>query len=99
MALRGRSEREIMLATEELRKRHHMHSTQKFSLSAKTLAAFLESVEDQELLMQRTRDRESAAMRLGGYVREDHQHETVVSSVPAESIPVSIDAVEIYGEF
>ena len=99
MALRGRSEREIMLATEELRKRHHMHSTQKFSLSAKTLAAFLESVEDQELLMQRTRDRESAAMRLGGYVREDHQHKAVVSSVPAESIPVSIDAVEIYGEF
>ena len=49
--------------------------------------------------MQRTRDRESAAMRLGGYVREDHQHETVVSSVPTESIPVSIDAVEIYGEF
>jgi hypothetical protein len=38
-------------------------------------------------------------MRLGSYVREDHQPKAVVSSVPAESIPVSIDAVEIYGEF
>jgi len=100
MALRGRSEREIMLATEELRKRHHMHSTQKFNLSARTLATFLESVEDhEELLMQRTRDRESSAMRLGTYVREDHRHESSAASVSSENIPESIDTVEIYGEF
>ena len=100
MALRGRSEREIMLATEELRKRHHMHSTQKFNLSARTLATFLESVEDhEELLMQRTRDRESSAMRLGTYVREDHRHESAAASVSSENIPESIDTVEIYGEF
>jgi transposase InsO family protein len=100
MALHGRSEREIMLATEELRKRHHMHSTQKFNLSARILATFLESVEDhEELLMQRTRDRESSAMRLGTYVREDHRHESSAASVSSENIPESIDTVEIYGEF
>ena len=47
MVLRGRPEREIMLATEELRKQHRIHSAAKFSLNAKALAVFLESVEDQ----------------------------------------------------
>jgi putative transposase len=57
--LRNRSEREIKVATEELRKRRKLHS-QQFNVTAKKLAEFLESVEDEEkLLAQRLRDRES----------------------------------------
>jgi len=55
---RGRSEKEIMLATKELRARKTKHS-QKFGFSAKQLADFLESVEGEEVtLMQRLRDSE-----------------------------------------
>ena len=64
--LHGRSEREIMLATEEIRKRQRLHSARRLNFNAKTLAIFLESVEAQEvLLVQRACDRESAAVRSG----------------------------------
>lgn len=56
---RGRSEREIMLATAELRRRSTRHS-QQFSITAARLAHFLESLESEEaLLRQRTADREA----------------------------------------
>jgi transposase InsO family protein len=63
-ALHGRSEREIMLASREIHKQHQRHGANRLNLNARMLAAFLESVEAQEvLLLQRARDRESAAMR------------------------------------
>jgi putative transposase len=63
---RGRSEKEVMLATKELHKQHQQHSKQRFDLNARTLAIFLESVEAEEaLLMQRLRDRETVGMRDG----------------------------------
>jgi transposase InsO family protein len=55
---KGRTEREIQLATEELRQRHRRHG-QQFVLTATKLADFLSSVEAEEaLLEQRKRDAE-----------------------------------------
>jgi putative transposase len=56
---RGRSEREIMIATDELRKRQSRHS-KRFNITAIQLAQFLESIEAEEVLLrQRAVDRES----------------------------------------
>ncbi len=55
---KGRSEREILLATAELRQRHRRHG-QQFVLTAAKLADFLSSVEAEEVLLeQRQRDEE-----------------------------------------
>jgi transposase InsO family protein len=57
--LRNRSEREIKVATEELRRRRKLQA-QQFNITAKKLAEFLESVEAEELLLtQRLRAREA----------------------------------------
>ena len=100
MVLRGRSEREMMLATEELRKQHRIHSAQKFTLNARALAVFLESVEDHEdLLMQRVRDRECAVMRSGDTHRDDRCDTSASPAIFPEKASISADIVEIYGEF
>src|SRR6266508_1962472 len=58
-SLRGRSERELMIASLELRKRAKQHARQ-FSVTAKKLADFLASVEAEETLRaQRMQDREA----------------------------------------
>jgi transposase InsO family protein len=55
----GRSEREIFLATEELRRQYKQHS-QKFTITAKALANFLVEAQTQEsLLLQRLKDTEA----------------------------------------
>jgi len=55
-SFKGRSEKEILLATEELRQRHKNH-TKKFKFTAKYLAEFLSSTEAEEVLLsQRLRD-------------------------------------------
>jgi putative transposase len=59
LVFRGRSEREMKLAREELLKGRKRHS-QQFTVTARRLADFLDSVEsDEKLLGQRLRDRES----------------------------------------
>jgi transposase InsO family protein len=59
----GHSERELMLATQELRKRHRQHARQR-SVSARTIGDFLQSVEAQEVLLaQRLRDRQTRTTR------------------------------------
>lgn len=56
---KGRSEREIQIATEELRQRNRQHG-RRFNITQKQLALFLRSPEAEEvLLMQRLRDAES----------------------------------------
>lgn len=61
-AFHGHSEREIQLASEELRKRHENHSGQ-FVITARKLAEFLESVEMEEaLLIQRLSDLEARSL-------------------------------------
>lgn len=58
----GRSEREIQLATAELRKRNQLHG-QQFTITARKLADFLSSLEAEELLLeQRLRDAEARDM-------------------------------------
>ena len=58
-SLRGKSERELMLATTELRRRAQKHAGQ-FTVTAKKLADFLASVESEETLhAQRLQDREA----------------------------------------
>lgn len=58
----GRSEREIQLATAEIRKRNHLHG-QQFTLTARKLAEFLTSLEAEELMLeQRLRDAEARTM-------------------------------------
>ncbi len=60
----GCSEREVMLATQELRRRYHNHSAA-FAVTARHLAEFLQSVEAEEaLLTQRLSDLESREIRL-----------------------------------
>src|SRR5262249_9242381 len=55
----GRSEKELLLATQELRARRSRHSM-RFRVNVKQLATFLQSVEAEEaLLKQRLSDREA----------------------------------------
>jgi hypothetical protein len=62
-SLQGKSERELMLATTELRKRAENHASQ-FTITAKKLANFLLSVEAEESLrIQRLQDREAKNVR------------------------------------
>ena len=61
--LHGHSERELMLATQELRQRQRQHAQQR-GLSARRIGDFLQSVEAQEMLLtQRLHDRQSGATR------------------------------------
>ena len=62
-AFQGRSEREVMLATAELRRRQQIHG-QRVVVTARRLADFLASVEAEEVLaLQRRRDQEMARIR------------------------------------
>ena len=63
VVFQGRSEKEVMLASEELRRMRQCHSEQ-LSITATRLANFLESVEAQELLLQqRLTDAESRRLQ------------------------------------
>lgn len=58
----GRSEKELMVATNELRSHNRLHSKES-RISAKKLAEFLQSVEAEEkLTLQKMRDRESRSI-------------------------------------
>ena len=58
-ALRGKSERELVMATAELRRRAQQHARQ-FTVTAKKLADFLASAEGEHVLRwQRAKDREA----------------------------------------
>lgn len=101
VALRGRSEKEVSLATRELRRRHQQHAGKRMGLNARVLATFLESVESEEtLLLQRLRDNESDTLKTG-LSPKDHVKPLVVP-LPVD-VPVAVDfqdgAPEIYGEF
>jgi len=57
--LQGRSQKELMIAATELRRRHSLHSKSAM-ISAKQLASFLKSVESEEVLLaQRLMDNET----------------------------------------
>jgi hypothetical protein len=63
-SLRGKSERELLLATTELRRRAQQHAGQ-FTVTARKLADFLTSVQSEEALhAQRLQDREAKSVRM-----------------------------------
>ena len=100
MALRGRSEKEVSLATKELRRRHQQHACQPMRLNAKVLATFLESVESQEaLLMQRLCDSESTTMRTGWGPEVPVGPSVVQSNSQAPGLELNGTPSEVYGEF
>lgn len=81
----GKSEKEIMLATRELRSRLSQ-STEKFTITAKKIAEFLQSVDaDEALMVQRQRDRELQTMS---------QSAATTPKAAAESDRSSIDLSE-----
>jgi hypothetical protein len=76
---KGRSERELQLATEELRQRNRHHA-QQFTITATKLADFITSVEAQEVLMaQRQRDEEARTVFALMKGRSAPVHEVSVS--------------------
>jgi putative transposase len=112
---RDRTEREIMLATAELRKRSTHHSRQ-FNVTAVRLAHFLESVEAQEILFrQQTADREACSvLRLINnevITREPNQNTHVTPTTTIEPLDTSLQQgrslkkaydttkLKVYGEF
>jgi putative transposase len=69
LVLKDRSEKEMMLASKEVRRRRQLHSQERFTLTARKLADFLGSAEaEEECLVQRLRDRESKSIRNNGTV-------------------------------
>lgn len=105
VTLKGRSEREIMLATTEMRRQRQNHSRH-FSVTARRMAEFLQSVEAEEnLLAQRLRDQESSTTRLriitaaassGGMIEQ-----TLPQALP-DHVCLAVDESaigELYGEF
>lgn len=100
----GRSEKEILLASHELRRRHQACAGEK-AKTARKLADFLQSVESEELLLeQRMRDREAQSVRqaLPAIALLDKRGSTE-SHGPArtEATPCAATppAYELYGEF
>jgi transposase InsO family protein len=106
--LQGRSEREIMLASKELRRRRQLHSRERFTLTASKLADFLDSAEAEEkCLLQRLRDRESASLRQSSLDSILFAHRADEVSTESESInttrelsvPNQAKATAVYGDF
>jgi len=103
-AFRGRSEKEVMIASREILKRRQEHS-RRGGLTARRLADFLISIESEEvLLQQRLRDRESAAVRNGGAVERSvavaeaaHRNQPRVEVDVSE--PTVVANLQTYGEF
>jgi transposase InsO family protein len=103
--LQGRSEREMMLATTELQRRHRTQSSG-VAVTARRLAEFLQSVEAEEgLLLQRLRDREQRAIGAEIATRADHGGTPVEPQEPTAPL-VDLPAREnedtegeVYGEF
>ena len=77
LVLQDRSEKEMMLASKEVRRRRQLHSQERFTLTARKLADFLGSAEAEEkCLVQRLRDRENKSIRHNGPID--------VSSAPSD---------------
>jgi putative transposase len=62
--LHGRSQKEIMFASKEVRRRSQLQSRGRFTLTARKLAEFLASAENEEAhLIQQLRDSEGKSIR------------------------------------
>jgi hypothetical protein len=108
MVLQDRSEKELMLASKEVRRQRQLHSQERFTLTARKLADFLESAEAEEkCLVQRLRDRESksihrhCSLAVSGAPSdpEDNLECQPGSPPPASSGPDKPKATAVYGDF
>jgi transposase InsO family protein len=108
MALQDRSEKELMLASKELRRRRQLHSQERFTITARKLADFLASAEAEEkCLVQRLRDRENKKIRHTGPAVDSGglpaPHGCLEcqpgSAPPVPSAPVTPKATVVYGDF
>lgn len=106
--LQGRSEKEIMLVSKELRRRSLLHSRERFTLTARKLANFLDSAEAEEkCLLQRLRDRESASLRQNDHAPVPCAHGAEIESTELESSNIAqeastlnqAEATAVYGDF
>lgn len=105
---RGRSEKELLIATTELRRRNQKH-TKNLTITAKTIADFLASAEANEALSsQRLRDAETRQVfeviqggraaknkPVGGDISEDATPEPEPARIAVENP----DTIELYEEF
>ncbi|MGI8746612.1 MAG: Mu transposase C-terminal domain-containing protein [Bryobacteraceae bacterium] len=92
----GRSEKELMLATEELRK-SMQHQSGEFSITSRKLAEFLDSVEAEEILLeQRLGDKESRAGKANLAVVPKTSLLAEQSLIRAEDISAGL---QTYGSF
>jgi len=102
--LHGKSEREMMLATAELRRRAQQHTAQ-FTVTAKKLADFLASAEGERLLStQRARDREAKDVRAimhGGPIDPPGPHALGTAEAPKASSAqtLRVDDLVVYEEY
>lgn len=86
-SFRGRSEREMMIAAAELRKRSQDHSRE-FQLTARKLADFVASVEAEEsLLIQRLQDAAARRIRLAKDDSASEFRRVIQSPNDADSFP------------
>ena len=108
VALQGRTEKEIMLASKEIRRRSQLHSRERFTLTARKLADFLESADAEEkCLLQRLRDRESSSLRQNDLLlipgpaseQETSWASESESETPLTSVPMQTEATAVYGDF
>jgi hypothetical protein len=103
-SFRGRSEREMMIATAELRKRSQDHSRE-FKVTARRLADFVASVEAEEsLLIQRLQDAAARKMRFvdgDPYARPEQAITTPAVGPPQLPVtePLSVAQPELYEEY
>lgn len=98
----GRSEREIQLATAELRKRKQLHG-QRLTITARKLADFLTSLEAEEFLLeQRLRDTEARVMLTSSEqlppLQTTHLHEKETDPI-ASSEQDEDETMAIYEDF
>ena len=94
----GRSEKEIMLATHELRRTAQQHSAQ-FHVSSRKLAEFLQSVEAEEVLLaQRRHDVESRGARPALTILPPPNRPVERTSELAAS-PEAMAELQTYGSF
>ncbi len=100
----GRSEREIQLATQELRQQHQQHS-QKFTITAKALASFLEETQTAEsILLQRLKDGEAKDIlaTISGHEEIDPSSSQNTSTMVNETNlepPQKLEEIKPYEEF
>jgi len=103
----GRSQKEIMFASKEVRRRSQLHSRDRFTLTARKLAEFLASAESEEKhLIQQLRDSEGKGIRQNGLfiVSDSAPSENLPEGRQTETAPHITDACEpsatvLYGGF